>query len=116
MNVVTGGADVGRMLVEHPGVDMVSFTGGTSTGKRIAEACGRALKPVALELGGKSPNIVFADADLEKAIVGTGEGIFSGAGQSCIAGSRIFVEESIFDTFMEGLRALAGALSAGRAR
>lgn len=107
VNVVTGGGDVGRMLVEHAGVDMVSFTGGTSTGKRIAEACGRALKPVALELGGKSPNIVFADADLEKAIIGTGDGIFSGAGQSCIAGSRIFVESSIFDTFMEGLRGLA---------
>lgn len=107
VNVVTGAADVGKMLVEHKGVDMVSFTGGTSTGRLIAQACGTALKPVALELGGKSPNIVFADADLEKAIVGTGDGIFSGAGQSCIAGSRIFVQDSIFETFVEGLRSYA---------
>lgn len=107
VNVVTGASDVGRMLVEHKGVDMVSFTGGTSTGRRIAETCGKMLKPVALELGGKSPNIVFADADIEKAIIGTGDGIFSGAGQSCIAGSRIFVEASIFDTFVEGLRKFA---------
>lgn len=107
VNVVTGASDVGRMLVEHKGVDMVSFTGGTSTGRRIAEACGKMLKPVALELGGKSPNIVFADADIEKAIAGTGDGIFSGAGQSCIAGSRIFVEASVFDRFVEGLRKFA---------
>jgi len=113
LNVLTGAAEVGRLLVEHKGVDMVSFTGGTSTGKLIAKTCGAALKPVALELGGKSPNIVFADADLEKAIVGTGDGIFSGAGQSCIAGSRIFVQEAIFDEFLEGLCHYAGQYKMG---
>lgn len=107
VNVITGGGDIGRQLVEHPGVDMVSFTGGTTTGRRIAEACGRLLKPVALELGGKSPNIVFADADMKKAIMGTGDGIFSGGGQSCIAGSRIFVQQEIFQPFLEELRKFA---------
>lgn len=107
VNVVTGGGDVGRLLVEHRGIDMVSFTGSTAIGRRIGEACGKALKPVALELGGKSPNIVFADADLDKAIAGTGDGIFSGGGQSCIAGSRIFVEQSILGRFLEGLQRLA---------
>jgi acyl-CoA reductase-like NAD-dependent aldehyde dehydrogenase len=107
VNVVTGGAQAGRQLVEHPGVDMVSFTGGTATGRLIAQTCGKALKPVALELGGKSPHIVFADASMQKAIAGTAEGIFSGAGQSCIAGSRIFVEQSIYEPFLEGLRKYA---------
>jgi acyl-CoA reductase-like NAD-dependent aldehyde dehydrogenase len=107
VNVITGGAQTGQQLMEHPGIAMVSFTGGTATGRLIAKTCGAALKPVALELGGKSPNIVFADADLAKAITGTAEGIFSGAGQSCIAGSRIFVERSIYDRFLEGLREYA---------
>ena len=103
LNVVTGAGDVGRTLVEHPGVDMVSFTGGTAAGRAIAEACGRTLKPVVLELGGKSPNIVCADADLDAAVTGVASGIFSGAGQSCIAGSRVFVERPIFETFLERL-------------
>jgi acyl-CoA reductase-like NAD-dependent aldehyde dehydrogenase len=104
VNVVTGAAEAGRLLVEHPDIDMVSFTGGTATGRLIAQACGKALKPAALELGGKSPNIVFADAALDRAIAGAAEGIFSGAGQSCIAGSRIFVEQSIYEAFVDGLR------------
>ena len=107
VNVITGGAETGQQLIEHPGIAMVSFTGGTATGRLIAKTCGQALKPVALELGGKSPNIVFADADLAKAIAGTAEGIFSGAGQSCIAGSRIFVEQAIYAPFLEGLRQYA---------
>lgn len=107
INVVTGGAEAGRLLVEHPDTDMVTFTGGTATGRLIGQACGKALKPVALELGGKSPNIVFADARLDKAIAGAAEGIFSGGGQSCIAGSRIFVEKSIYEPFLDGLRKYA---------
>ena len=103
LNVVTGAGEVGRMLVEHAGVDMVSFTGGTAAGRAIAEACGRRLKPVVLELGGKSPNIVFADADLDAAVRGVAAGIFSGAGQSCIAGSRALVERTVFDAFLERL-------------
>jgi betaine-aldehyde dehydrogenase len=107
LNVVTGAGEVGRMLVEHAGVDMVSFTGGTAAGRAIAEACGRRLKPVVLELGGKSPNIVFADADPDAAVAGVASGIFSGAGQSCIAGSRVFVERSVFDAFLERLTVAA---------
>jgi acyl-CoA reductase-like NAD-dependent aldehyde dehydrogenase len=97
MNVVTGAADAGRALVEHDGIDMVSFTGGTVTGRAIGEAAARRLRPVVLELGGKSPNIIFADADLDRAAKTAADGIFSGGGQSCIAGSRIFVERSVFD-------------------
>jgi betaine-aldehyde dehydrogenase len=113
VNVIAGAGEVGRWLVEHPGVDMIGFTGGTKTGSAIAATAGRLLKPVVLELGGKSPNIVFADADLKKAIRGTGDGIFSGGGQSCIAGSRIFVQESIFKEFLEGLRDFAKAYRMG---
>ena len=107
VNVVTGAGQVGRWLVEHPGVDMIGFTGGTNTGSSIAAAAGRLLKPVVLELGGKSPNIVFEDADLKKAILGTGDGIFSGGGQSCVAGSRIFVQHTIYDEFVRGLQNFA---------
>jgi acyl-CoA reductase-like NAD-dependent aldehyde dehydrogenase len=104
LNVVTGAGDVGRHLVDHSGTDMISFTGGTAAGRAIAEAAGRRLKPVVLELGGKSPNIVFADADLDAAAKGVAGGIFSSGGQSCIAGSRVFVERAIFDRFLDGLR------------
>jgi betaine-aldehyde dehydrogenase len=107
VNVVTGAADVGRALVEHDGVDMVSFTGGTAAGRAIAAAAGQRLKPVVLELGGKSPHIVFADADLQKASTSVADGIFSGGGQSCIAGSRVFVEASIFEPFTEAFKAAA---------
>jgi acyl-CoA reductase-like NAD-dependent aldehyde dehydrogenase len=113
VNVIAGAGDVGRWLVEHPGVDMIGFTGGTKTGSAIAATAGRLLKPVVLELGGKSPNIVFADADLKKAIRGTGDGIFSGGGQSCIAGSRIFVEKTIYKEFLDGLRDFAEAYRMG---
>jgi betaine-aldehyde dehydrogenase len=113
VNVIAGAGEAGRWLVEHSGVDMVGFTGGTKTGSAIAATAGRLLKPVVLELGGKSPNIVFADADIKKAIRGTGDGIFSGGGQSCIAGSRIFVQENIFKEFLEGLRDFARAYRMG---
>jgi NAD-dependent aldehyde dehydrogenases len=103
LNVVTGYADVGRELVDHPDVDMVSFTGGTSSGRAIAQACGARLRPVVLELGGKSPHIVFADADVSRAQKVVADGIFSGGGQSCVAGSRIFVEASLHDAFLKGL-------------
>ncbi|NLS06088.1 aldehyde dehydrogenase [Rhizobium sp. P32RR-XVIII] len=103
VNVVTGAADVGRALVDHDDIDMISFTGGTASGRAIAENAGRRLRPVVLELGGKSPHIVFADADVAKAAKTVSDGIFSGGGQSCIAGSRIFVEASIFDSFLDQL-------------
>ena len=106
LNVVTGpGHSVGCRLVEHPGVRMVSFTGGTTSGRAIAHAAAEKLMPVALELGGKSPHIVFADADLDAAIEGVIGGIFEGSGQSCVAGSRLYVQRSIADAFTKKLLA-----------
>lgn len=113
VNVVTGKGDVGRALVEHADIDMVSFTGGTKVGRAIGESCGRRLLPVALELGGKSPHIVFADADRKKAVKGVAAGIFTGTGQSCIAGSRVFVQASLYDGFLGDLCKMADAYRLG---
>jgi len=111
LNVVTGlGATVGKRLVEHPEVRMVSFTGGTASGRAIARAAADKLMPVALELGGKSPHIVFADADQDAAIDAVIGGIFEGSGQSCVAGSRLFVQRAIASSFIERLVARAAAL------
>jgi aldehyde dehydrogenase (NAD+) len=108
VNVVTGfGAEVGVPLVEHPLVAKVAFTGSDATGQRIYEAAARGLKRVSLELGGKSPNIVFEDADLDNAMKGVIAGIFAATGQTCIAGSRLLVQESIHDRFLEKLVAFA---------
>lgn len=104
LNVISGlGSTVGKRLVEHPGVRMVSFTGGTASGRVIARAAADKLMPVALELGGKSPHIVFADADLSKAVEGVIGGIFEGSGQSCVAGSRLYVQRSIAQQFLDML-------------
>jgi acyl-CoA reductase-like NAD-dependent aldehyde dehydrogenase len=104
VNVVTGfGADVGVPLVDHPQVAHVGFTGGEAAGRSIYEAAARGLKSVTLELGGKSPNIVFDDADLDQAVKGVVSGIFAAAGQTCIAGSRLLVQESIHDAFVARL-------------
>ena len=98
LQVVQGrGADVGAALVAHPGVRMVSFTGGTTSGRAIGRVAGDKLIPTALELGGKSPHVVFADADREHAVAAVVAGIFGSAGQSCVAGSRLFIEASIYD-------------------
>ena len=98
LQVVQGsGRDIGAALVAHPDVRMVSFTGGTATGRAIGEVAGRKLIPAALELGGKSPHIVFADADLDHAVAAVVAGIFGSAGQSCVAGSRLFIEASVYD-------------------
>jgi aldehyde dehydrogenase (NAD+) len=108
VNVVTGfGAEVGTPLVEHPLVAKVAFTGSDATGQRVYEAAARGLKRVSMELGGKSPNIVFDDADLENAMKGVISGIFAATGQTCIAGSRLLVQESIHDTFLDKLVAFA---------
>lgn len=107
-NVVTGfGTEVGTPLVEHPLVRKISFTGSDSTGRLINEAAGRHLKHTSLELGGKSPNIVFEDADLEQAVSGAISGIFAATGQTCIAGSRLLVQDSIHDAFVDRLLAVA---------
>jgi len=107
-NVVTGfGAEVGTPLVEHPLVAKISFTGSDATGRLINEQAGRLLKHTAMELGGKSPNVVFEDADLEQAAFGAISGIFAATGQTCIAGSRLLVQDSIHDAFVERLLAVA---------
>jgi len=111
LNVVTGlGATVGKRLVEHPDVRMVSFTGGTASGRAIARVAADKLMPVALELGGKSPHIVFEDADQDAAIKSVIDGIFEGSGQSCVAGSRLFVQRSIAQAFLEKLVARSGRI------
>jgi betaine-aldehyde dehydrogenase len=107
------GEDVGAALVKHPGVRMVSFTGGTETGRIIAAAAGQRLIPVGLELGGKSPHIVFDDADFDNAVAGVMSGIFGSAGQSCVAGSRLFVQKSIYERFMKELVARTGTIRVG---
>jgi acyl-CoA reductase-like NAD-dependent aldehyde dehydrogenase len=108
VNVVTGfGKDVGNALVTHPKVAKISFTGSDTTGRAINEAAARAFKRVTLELGGKSPNIVFADAKVEDAVNGAVSGIFAAAGQTCIAGSRLLLQERLHDQFMDKLVGLA---------
>ncbi|MBI3949014.1 MAG: betaine-aldehyde dehydrogenase [Acidobacteria bacterium] len=102
-NVVTGAGEVGAALVRHPGVDKIAFTGSTATGQQIMREAAGTLKKVTLELGGKSPNIVLADADLDRAVRGAFLGIFYNNGQVCTAGSRLFVEESIHDQLLEQL-------------
>ncbi len=107
------GEDVGAALVKHPGVRMVSFTGGTETGRAIGAIAGQRLIPVGLELGGKSPHIVFDDADFDKAVAGVISGIFGSAGQSCVAGSRLFVQKSIYDRFLDTLVERTRAIRVG---
>ena len=114
INVVTGlGAEVGSPLVEHPDVAKITFTGSDTTGARVYEAAARTMKRVSMELGGKSPNIVFEDADLEQACVGVVAGIFGAAGQMCTAGSRLLVQNSIKKVFTEKLLRFAGQLKLG---
>jgi len=114
LNIVTGpGSEVGEALVGHPGVDKIAFTGETETGRRIAALAANGLKRVSLELGGKSPNLVFDDADLEAAVAGSLWGIYYSAGQSCEARSRILVAESLHDSFVEAFTAKAAALRIG---
>jgi (Z)-2-((N-methylformamido)methylene)-5-hydroxybutyrolactone dehydrogenase len=104
VNVVTGfGDEVGAPLVSHPSIAHVAFTGGEAAGIRVYEAAARGLKTVTLELGGKSPNIVFDDADLDQAVKGVVSGIFAAAGQTCIAGSRLLVHRPIHDAFVQRL-------------
>ncbi len=114
VNVVTGfGADVGAALVSHPAVAKIAFTGSDVSGQKIYEAAARDLKRVSLELGGKSPNIVFEDADLEAAVMGAISGIFAATGQTCIAGSRLLLQKSIHDRFVERLVEVAKSAKIG---
>src|SRR5438094_1030917 len=115
-NVVTGEAAVGKVLVSHAGVDKVSFTGSAAVGREIAAMAGRNLRPVTLELGGKSPNIIFADADVERAVVGALAGIFGATGQTCIAGSRLLVQRPVYEQVVEALAARAEKIVMGDPR
>jgi len=103
LNVITGGPETGAALVRHPEVDKIAFTGSTAVGKEIMKASADTLKRVTLELGGKSPNIVFADAPVDQAVRGALNGIFYGKGEVCSAGSRLFVEKKVEDEFMSKL-------------
>lgn len=114
VNVVQGyGDQVGAALTAHPGVDKVSFTGSTEVGKKIITAAQGNLKKVTLELGGKSPNVIFADADIDAAIAGAANAIFFNQGEACEAGSRLFVESSVYDRVVSGLAEAANQLKVG---
>ncbi len=113
VNIVTGFGDAGAALAENDGVDKIAFTGSTEVGKLIVKAASGNLKRLTLELGGKSPNIVFADADPELAIVGATNAIFFNHGQSCSAGSRLYVERKLFDRVVEGVAAAASKIKLG---
>jgi acyl-CoA reductase-like NAD-dependent aldehyde dehydrogenase len=113
VNVVIGGPAVGAALAAHPGVDKIAFTGQTATGKAILRASADDLKRVTLELGGKSPNIVFADADLDAAAGGAFGGIFFNQGQACVAGSRLLVEEPVAGALIDRVADKAKAIRLG---
>ena len=114
VNVIPGpGKEIGTYLAEHPGVDKIAFTGETATGRDIMARAAGTLKRVTLELGGKSPNLVFDDCDLESAVNGSLFAIYYSAGQSCEARSRLLVQESIYDRFVEQFVAKAGRLKVG---
>ncbi len=114
LNVVAGpGGEVGEAMAAHPGIDKIAFTGETSTGRRIASVAAESLKRVSLELGGKSPNVVFADADLDAAVVGSLWAIYYAAGQSCEARSRILVQDEAYDAFASAFAEKAKSLTVG---
>ena len=114
VNIITGfGETAGAALAAHPDVNKIAFTGSTEVGRMIVQAASRDLKKVSLELGGKSPNIILGDADIESAIQGATDSIFFNQGQCCNAGSRLFVHESIFDQVVEGVSANAGKVRLG---
>ena len=113
LNVVTGDGETGAALVDHEGVDKLAFTGSTEVGREIGAKAGRALKRVTLELGGKSPNIILPDADLEAAVKGSFQAIYFNTGQSCNAGSRLFVQRDQFDEVVSALAARAAKTRVG---
>ncbi|MBR3372326.1 MAG: aldehyde dehydrogenase family protein [Rhodobacteraceae bacterium] len=116
VNMVTGyGLEAGAALAAHPGVDKIAFTGSTATGRQIIAASMGNLKRLSLELGGKSPDIVFADADLDRAVAGAAMGVFGNTGQVCSSGSRIFVQRPVFDEVVTRMADFARALQVGPA-
>ena len=113
VNVLTGDGETGAALVDHEGVNKVAFTGSTAVGREIGAKCGRSLKRLTLELGGKSPNIILPDADLEAAIKGSYAGLYFNSGQACNAGSRLYVHSDHFDAVVEGLAEQARSAKLG---
>lgn len=113
VNVVTGDARVGKALLDSGRIDRISFTGSPAVGREIAANAGRRLVPATLELGGKSPNIIFEDADLKKAVVGALAGIFAATGQTCIAGSRLLVQRPVYQQVVDQLVERAGKIRLG---
>ena len=113
VNVVPGGAEAGAALAAHPDVDKIAFTGSVATGQAIVRASAGNLKRLTLELGGKSPDIVFADADLDAAVPGAAMAVFGNAGQVCSAGSRLLVERPVYDEFVAGVAEFAAGLKVG---
>jgi aminomuconate-semialdehyde/2-hydroxymuconate-6-semialdehyde dehydrogenase len=114
MNIVHGyGAKAGAAICEHPDVPLISFTGGTVTGARVAATAAPMFKKLSLELGGKNPNVIFADADLDEAVATSIQSSFANQGEICLCGSRIFVERSIYDTFVERFVAATKKLRIG---
>ncbi|MEU3985315.1 aldehyde dehydrogenase family protein [Streptomyces sp. NPDC026672] len=113
VNVVTGDAEAGAALAEHPDVDKVTFTGSTETGRHIIRASAGNIKRLTLELGGKSPDIVFADADLDAAVPGAAMAAFVNSGQACSAGTRLYVQRGVYDEFTEKVAAFAKTLKIG---
>ncbi|HEU4975061.1 MAG TPA: aldehyde dehydrogenase [Baekduia sp.] len=107
VSVVTGGPATGEALTSHDDIDMISFTGGIEGARRIAVNAARNVVPLTLELGGKGANIIFADANLERAIPGAVSGIFAAAGQTCVAGSRLLVHDAVYDEVVEGVASRA---------
>jgi aldehyde dehydrogenase (NAD+) len=110
INILSGGPETGKAIVAHPGIDKIAFTGSTAVGKEIMRGAADTLKRVTLELGGKSPNIVFSDADVDNAVKGAINGIFYGKGEVCNAGSRLFLENKLKDEFTEKLVARASKM------
>jgi acyl-CoA reductase-like NAD-dependent aldehyde dehydrogenase len=113
LNVITGDGSTGAALVDHPGVDKIAFTGSTPVGREIGAKAGRALKRVTLELGGKSPNIILPDADLDVALGGSFQGIYFNSGQACNAGTRLFVHKDQFDDVVAALAERAPKMQIG---
>lgn len=117
LNIVTGyGHEAGQALVEHAGIDKIAFTGSTRVGKQIVQTCAKDLKRVTLELGGKSPSLIFADADIDKAAIGAALAIFFNSGQVCLAASRLYVERPVFDKVVDGVAQVAKTFKLGHGR
>lgn len=113
VNVIAGFGDAGAALAEHPGVDKIAFTGSTEVGQKIVRAAAGNLKRMSMELGGKSPDIVFADADLDAAVPGAAMAVFQNTGQICSAGTRLFVQRPVYEEFVQRVAAYAKTLKVG---